>query len=460
MSFHSALLAALITIVTTGQAAAQERARVAVFDFVPRGGITKAEADAASSYFRAEVSRHKAFDVISREYLSQQVAEIKLQLSGMTSDSAEERRYRIRAGEILNVKTAITGTMGRLFGMLSITVQMADLETGRVLYSETRETTEKEIFETLRGLALALANQAHNRKTAVELRDVDWLLYGGLYKNARVALRQYEAVNGRNVDTREKLARINRAECDDLKRRSDRYIADNLLDLAEETVKEGLKIEPGHKGLKENLGIIAARRASEKDSAKKKEAEEKARIVQNQENARFWGDFWRSVSSLGLKKESARQAVLWEGAYIGTGIPYYVSMNVLGIGIYWYDGWWGLGFGTSLVKLGIVGSTTYSVFLPLEFYIILSQEYIDAAHYGDWLVKAEWAFLGTPAYLQAELIYRTRFNRIPVELAAGVTWFYYGTGDLYTYDASVYSAFYTAFHYGVEVRFYLGRGMF
>lgn len=100
--------------------------------------------------------------MVTRTELETIADEMELQLSGFTSTSDNER---IELGELYNIKNGIFGNVSKAFGKIVVSVELIDMQNGKITHSENMDTSDENIFTDLRELALSLASSIDSSLT-------------------------------------------------------------------------------------------------------------------------------------------------------------------------------------------------------------------------------------------------------------------------------------------------------
>lgn len=127
------------------------RINLAVPEFVGNG-VDQSEASVATGFFRAELVVANGINVMARESMDTILNEQKNQLSGFSDQLAA-----VQIGKILNVQQLAIGYISRLAEGYYITVNLVDVETGKILASSTQNSASPSDFqETCRKLVQEL----------------------------------------------------------------------------------------------------------------------------------------------------------------------------------------------------------------------------------------------------------------------------------------------------------------
>lgn len=129
-----------------------ERKNVAVLDFsISPASIGDDSAVILTELFQDVLVKAKAFNVIDRRRMESVLKELKLQQSGVTNADAAAS-----LGKLLNAQEILMGTVRGLGSKRIVSVSMVDVETSKIIYSDTGQYQSE---EDLKALALVLANK-------------------------------------------------------------------------------------------------------------------------------------------------------------------------------------------------------------------------------------------------------------------------------------------------------------
>ena len=127
------LMALLIALGPGPLRAAEEsgakRERIAVWDLLPKGGLSADEAALISDRLRLEIVNLNLFDVFEREQMNSILQEQGFQQSGMCSES----ECLVQVGQLIGVRKIVGGTVGKIGSTYSINVKLLDVATGKIL---------------------------------------------------------------------------------------------------------------------------------------------------------------------------------------------------------------------------------------------------------------------------------------------------------------------------------------
>ncbi|MBI4802151.1 MAG: hypothetical protein HY796_06470 [Elusimicrobia bacterium] len=102
---------------------------VAVADFIGKN-VSQADASIVADFLRTELVNTGLFNVMDRNNMDTVLAEQKFQASGCT-----EQQCAVEMGKLLNVKQMLVGSLSKLLDSYYITVNMVDVETGKITAS-------------------------------------------------------------------------------------------------------------------------------------------------------------------------------------------------------------------------------------------------------------------------------------------------------------------------------------
>jgi hypothetical protein len=124
---------------------------VAVADFTGKN-VSEADASIVADFLRTELVNTRAFNVMDRNNMETILAEQKFQSSGCT-----EQQCAVQMGKLLNVKRMFVGSLSKLLDTYYITVNIVDVETGKILTSIDKSArSSKELREACKEIAQEL----------------------------------------------------------------------------------------------------------------------------------------------------------------------------------------------------------------------------------------------------------------------------------------------------------------
>ncbi|OIO75355.1 MAG: hypothetical protein AUJ85_03285 [Elusimicrobia bacterium CG1_02_37_114] len=110
-----------------------EKINIAVADFSGQN-VSAADASIVAGFLRTELVNTGAFNVMDRANMEMVLAEQKFQLSGCTSEECA-----VKMGKLLNVQHMMVGSLSKLLDTYYITVNVVDVETGKILKSSDQK---------------------------------------------------------------------------------------------------------------------------------------------------------------------------------------------------------------------------------------------------------------------------------------------------------------------------------
>ena len=123
----------------------------AVLDFTGKN-VSQADASIVTDLMRTELVNTGAFNILDRANMDAILAEQKFQNSGCT-----EQDCAAQIGKLLNVTKMVAGTMSKLLDSYHITVNLVDVQTGKILASHDAEAVDsKGLREACKALAQKL----------------------------------------------------------------------------------------------------------------------------------------------------------------------------------------------------------------------------------------------------------------------------------------------------------------
>ena len=103
--------------------------RIGVLD-LSANNVSQADANTLTGLLRGELVRHGAFDVLDRNNMNAILKEQEFQQTGCT-----EQACAVRIGQLLNMQSMVYGTLARLGESYVITVDLIDIQSGRITQS-------------------------------------------------------------------------------------------------------------------------------------------------------------------------------------------------------------------------------------------------------------------------------------------------------------------------------------
>ncbi len=104
---------------------------IAVISFTPQEPVSPGEASFVTEFFRGYLVQSKTFRIVEKQNMDKILAEQGFQQTGCTTQECV-----IQMGKILNVKMMITGQFGKLISRYILTINLIDIETGEIIYSD------------------------------------------------------------------------------------------------------------------------------------------------------------------------------------------------------------------------------------------------------------------------------------------------------------------------------------
>ncbi len=125
---------------------------IAVADFTGKN-VSQADASIVADFMRTELVNTGLFNVMDRNNMEIVLAEQKFQTSGCT-----EQQCAVEMGKLLNVKKMIVGSLSKLLEVYYITVNVVDVETGKITASfDSSAGSSKELREACKEISKKLA---------------------------------------------------------------------------------------------------------------------------------------------------------------------------------------------------------------------------------------------------------------------------------------------------------------
>ncbi len=135
---------------------------IAVLDLDP-AGIAPTEVQFLTARLRTELFETGAFQVVEREKMNAILSEQGFQQTGCTTVECA-----VEIGQLLNVKSIVAGSIGKIEELYSISLRMIDVQTGAIVKTATRDYRGK-LSEVLTKVIPEIAEiLAMDEKTAVK----------------------------------------------------------------------------------------------------------------------------------------------------------------------------------------------------------------------------------------------------------------------------------------------------
>lgn len=103
---------------------------IAVAEFEARN-VSQMDAVTISDFLRTELVKSGAFNVVDRSNMQKILAEQRFQMTGCTTQECA-----VQMGRLLNVQKVIVGTFSKLMDAYYVIVNVVDVETGKIEFSE------------------------------------------------------------------------------------------------------------------------------------------------------------------------------------------------------------------------------------------------------------------------------------------------------------------------------------
>ncbi|MCX5785105.1 MAG: PorV/PorQ family protein [Elusimicrobia bacterium] len=127
---------------------------VAVADFSGKN-VSQADASIVTDFLRTELVTTGLFNVMDRNNMDTVLAEQKFQNSGCT-----EQQCAVEMGKLLNVKQMLVGSLSKLLDNYYITVNVVDVETGKIMASYDSEgVSSKELKDACKKIVEKLSRK-------------------------------------------------------------------------------------------------------------------------------------------------------------------------------------------------------------------------------------------------------------------------------------------------------------
>jgi len=124
---------------------------VAVAEFIGKN-VSQADASIVTDFLRTEMVNTGSFNVMDRNNMDALLAEQKFQSGGCT-----EQECAVQMGKLLNVRQMAVGSLSKLLGKYYLTVNMVDVETGKIIASYDQEAlSDRDLKNSCQALATEL----------------------------------------------------------------------------------------------------------------------------------------------------------------------------------------------------------------------------------------------------------------------------------------------------------------
>ena len=120
-----------------------EKINIAVTDFEARAPLSQSEAAFISDFVRSDIVKSDRFNVVEKNNMDKVLAEQGFQQTGCSSAECA-----VQIGKILNVKLMIVGSCGQLLGQYVITMNVVDVESAKIVYSDDLSVSNSEELRT------------------------------------------------------------------------------------------------------------------------------------------------------------------------------------------------------------------------------------------------------------------------------------------------------------------------
>lgn len=117
----------LVLLVAAVTANAQEKIRIAIFDFKAGAGVESATVNSMSDMLINSLFSTNHYTIVERSQIDNIIKEQGFQKSGMTDESSVE------VGRVMNVKAIVLGTVVRFEGEYNIDIRLVDVESGELI---------------------------------------------------------------------------------------------------------------------------------------------------------------------------------------------------------------------------------------------------------------------------------------------------------------------------------------
>lgn len=154
-TLHFAAFSAFFLIATSSHSQSS-KPQIAVLNLEGRG-ISENEAATLSERLRGQLVKTNAFIVIDRENMDKTLGEQGFQMTGCTRVACA-----VRAGQILNAKKIVLGSIGKLGATYAVDISVIDVESGQIEKSFNKDHRGKidGLLEILAAIAVEMSSSA------------------------------------------------------------------------------------------------------------------------------------------------------------------------------------------------------------------------------------------------------------------------------------------------------------
>jgi len=125
---------------------------VAVSD-ISAEGVSRSDATIVADWLRGALVSTGTYNVVERSAMEKILAEQVFQQYGCTSEECA-----VRQGRLLNVQRMVVGSFGKFIDSYVLNIRVVDVETGRVVYSDSAKgTTTAAVEASIKALAQRLS---------------------------------------------------------------------------------------------------------------------------------------------------------------------------------------------------------------------------------------------------------------------------------------------------------------
>jgi len=156
------LLVLVFILVTSSFAQIGGRTQVAVMD-LQASGIDQSAIIGLSDRLRQELLNTGRFDVMERNRMDSILKEQGLQQSGACNTT----ECVVQMGQILGVERMLSGSIGKVGRIYTLSLQMVDIQTGRIMMSKSEDCDcpiEKVLTQSVPNIALKMAGLSPDQK--------------------------------------------------------------------------------------------------------------------------------------------------------------------------------------------------------------------------------------------------------------------------------------------------------